>query len=377
MAEISDPSRRRTWLEVDLGAIAHNVRRFRELAGPRALIMPAVKADAYGHGAVPAARAALAGGAGRLAVATCREGLELRRAGIGVPVQILGAVLPEEVEPAARGGLILSLHEPGTAEAASRAAARAGRPVRVHLKVDSGMGRLGVLPEAAAETGARIAGLPGLALEGVFMHFAEADDRDYSLWQLERFREACAGLEAAGAGGFLRHAAGTTAALLHPEAVLDLIRPGAGIYGYASPDGLAKAAGLRPVLAWRALVVQVKDYPPGANLGYNRTFTTRRPTRVAVLPVGYADGYRREFSNRARVIVGGRRAPVVGMVSMDYTLVDVSDLPGTAAGDRATLLGGEGDEHIGAEELAAWGGTIPYCLTTGIGPRVERIHGPI
>ncbi|MDR1520825.1 MAG: alanine racemase [Planctomycetota bacterium] len=374
MRELPHPSRHRAWVEVDLQAIADNVGVFRRLAGSGRQVMPAVKADAYGHGAVAAARAALAGGADRLAVATCLEGQELREAGIGTPIQLLGALLPEEARAVVRLNLIPSLHELDLARLISIEAVMAGRIVPVQMKIDSGMGRLGVLPEKAATTALEIASLPGLSLEGVFTHFADAADAAYSREQLARFNAASAGIEAAGVTGFLRHAASTTAALLYPESFFDMIRPGAGVYGYASPDGLARDAALRPALAWRSLVIQIKNYPPAANLGYNRTFTTRRPTRVALLPVGYADGYRREFSNRALVIINGKRVPVLGMVSMDYAMADVTDLEDVAPGAVATLLGEDGAERITAEELAAWGGTIPYCLTSGIGPRVARVY---
>ncbi len=242
----------------------------------------------------------------------------------------------------------------------------------VHLKIDTGMGRLGILPEQAVEAAQEIAGLPNLHLEGVFMHFAEPDDTDYSRLQIARFAAACDALEAAGVSGFLRHAAGSAAAVLYPEAHFDMVRPGSAVYGYLSPGWLREKFPLLPAMHWRSAVIQVKDYPPGSALGYNRTFTTARPTRIAVLPVGYADGYDRAFSNRAQALVRGRRVPVVGMVSMDYTMIDVTGIEGVRPGTVATLMGEDGGQSIAAEELADWGGTIPYCVTCGVGKRVGR-----
>lgn len=379
MKELSHPSLHRAWTEIDLDAVTDNVRFFKRLAGPGCAVMPALKADAYGHGAVESARAALAGGAERLAVATCLEGQRLREAGIGVPIQVLGASLPEEVDTAVRYNLTMSLHDLEIARLIALAAIREGRTIPVQFKIDTGMGRLGILPENAVAAAREVFDLPGLHFEGVFMHFADASDEAYSRYQLSEFNRACDELENAGVTGFVRHAASSTAILLYPEARFDIIRPGCGVYGYLSPAWMSKEFPLRPAMAWRSAVIQLKDYPPGRNLGYNRTFTTRRPTRVAVLPVGYADGYRREFSNRAEVLIRGRRAPVVGIVSMDYVMVDVTDMADAEELDTgvvATLLGADRDDRITAEEMAEWGGTIPYCLTTGIGNRVGRqFHG--
>lgn len=374
MKELDHPSLHRSWIEIDLAALTDNVRRFRKMAGSNCLIMPALKADAYGHGAEECARAALAGGAERIGVATCREGQLLREAGIGVPIQILGASLPEEVKIAVKYNLTMSLHDLDIARLVSIEAALNDRTVPVHLKIDTGMGRLGILPENAVKAAQEAFCLPGIRLEGVFMHFADASDDAYSREQLRRFNHACFQLERLGITGFLRHAASASAAILYPEARFDLIRPGSGIYGYLSPAWLQEQFPLRPVMSWKSAIIQLKNYPSGSNLGYNRTFTTRRPTRVAVLPVGYADGYRREFSNRAQVIIRGMRAPVVGIVSMDYTMVDVTELPDVDTGAEAILLGGDPGNCITVEELAEWGNTIPYCITISMGKRVGRLY---
>lgn len=381
MKELSHPSLHRAWTEIDLDAITDNTRYFKHLVGPGCKIMPALKADAYGHGAIESAHAALAGGAERLAVATCLEGQELREAGIGVPIQVLGASLPEEVNTAVRYNLTMSVHELEIARLIALAAVREGRTIPIQFKIDTGMGRLGILPENAVVAAQEVFDLPSLQFEGVFMHFAEPSDEPYSRYQLGEFNRACRALEDAGISGFIRHAASSTAILLYPEAHFDLVRPGCAIYGYLAPAWLSREFPLRPAMSWKSAVIQLKDYPPVRNLGYNRTFTTRRPTRVAVVPVGYADGYRREFSNRAEVLIRGRRVPVVGIVSMDYAMVDVTDMADVEELDTgvvATLLGADRDDRITAEEMAEWGGTIPYCITTGIGNRVGRqFHGGI
>jgi alanine racemase len=233
---------------------------------------------------------------------------------------------------------------------------------------------LGILPENVVAVATTIAKLPGLLLEGVFMHFADAADEAYSREQITRFETALAALTEAGISIPLRHAASSAAAVLYPQARYDLIRPGAGIYGFHSPEWLHDSLPLIPALSWKCLVIQVKDYPPGSSLGYNRTFTTRRPTRIAVLPVGYADGYLRSFSNHTAVLIHGAKAPVVGQISMDYTMVDVTDLPAVEIGTEATLIGSNGDRRITLEDLARRAETIPYTIACGLGRRPGRIY---
>ena len=392
------PSHHRSWIEVDLRAIARNTRILRTRCSAATGLTAVVKADAYGHGAVAVAKTALAAGASRLAVATCLEGQELRRAGIQAPIHILGATLPEEVEPAVAAELVVSVHEPEIARLASLAAAGLGLVATVHLKIDTGMGRLGLLPGDALAAAAEIALLPALRFEGLFMHFADAADEAYSHRQLHTFLEVARQLEEAGLGDarpdeamplspsarrppgphgrgtglLLKHTASSGGVLLCPEAHLDAIRPGCALYGFTSPGWIRQGAGLGPALAWRSSVAQIKDYPPGQSLGYDRTFTTTRPTRVAVLPVGYADGYDRAFSNKAEVLLAGKRARLVGIVSMDYIMADITGIDGVEVGSEATLVGTQGSETITLEELAERGDTVPYCLVTGLGRRPGR-----
>ncbi len=371
---LNHPSFQRSWVEVDLSAIRSNIEQFAALVGGAEHIMPAVKADAYGHGAVAVSRTALDTGCDRLAVATVLEGEELRVAGINADIQILGSSLPAEIPLALELDLILSIHEVGAIRLINAEAAKLGVNARVHLKIDTGMGRLGILPENILFAARSISAMPNLELEGLFMHFADASDEPYSQRQLSRFNQALSILEEVGIVVPVIHAASSTAAILHPESHYTLIRPGAGIYGFHSPTWTQEALPLTPAMSWHSVIVQVKDYPPGLSLGYNRTFTTRRPTRIAVLPIGYADGYLRSFSNHVDVLISGRRAPVVGMISMDYTMVDVTELDDIEIGTEVTLIGSEGDDAIRVEELADKGDTIPYIITTCLGRRPGRCY---
>lgn len=368
------PSFHRSWVEVDLSAIAENTRHFAQHLSPGTGMMPEVKADAYGHGAIAVSRVLLDSGCKRLAVATVLEGEELRVAGIMAPIHILGASLPEEIEPALQNDLTLSLHEMGLAEIINAEALRQQRVARVHLKIDTGMGRLGVLPENVIQAAQKIISLPGLMLEGIFMHFADAADQSYSQSQLERFNVAIRNLEEADIHVPIKHAASSIASILYPEAHFDLVRPGAGIYGFHSPGWIGEQFPVKPAMSWHCIVIQVKDYPAGLSLGYNRTFTTRRPTRIAVLPVGYADGYLLDFSNKAQVIINGKRAPIVGMISMDYSMADVTDMPEVAVGTKVTLVGEDQGCRVTLEELAAYANTIPYTITTCLGRRPGRCY---
>lgn len=373
-SHLQHPSFHRSWVEVDLSAIRANIRKFSELVGSDVDIMPEVKADAYGHGAVAVSRAAIDEGCSRVAVATVLEGEELRVAGINCPVHILGASLPEEIPLALENDLTLSLHEMSIAELLSLEAFKQNKVAKVHLKIDTGMGRLGILPENIVECAEEIISLPQLEIEGVFMHFADASDEPYSFQQLAHFKDALKRLDDAGISVPLVHAAGSVGAVLYRDSHFNMIRPGAGVYGYHSPEWVGERLPLTPALSWRCVVIQVKEYPAGLSLGYNRTFTTHRPTKIAVLPVGYADGYLRDFSNHADVLINGERAPVVGMISMDYAMVDVTEIQNVEVGTRVTLIGEDGGDSITVEELARHADTIPYIITTCLGRRPGRSY---
>ncbi len=363
---------------VDLGRIAANIRALRALCAPGVLQMAVVKADGYGHGAVPVARAALEAGATWLGVALTAEGRALRAAGIGAPILLLGSPLPEAAPEIVEAGLTASVCTAEFARALDRAAAAAGRVAEVHLELDTGMGRVGVPAAEAVAFADFLGGLPHLALGGVYSHLATADEADLGPThrQCDAFEAALGALAARGVRVPLAHLANTAGTLALPRSHHGLVRTGIGIYGLYPSAEAPRAALLAPALSLVTRVAQIKWVAPGTPLSYGGTHVTPRPTRVATLPVGYADGYPRLLSNRGAVLVGGRRAPVLGRVCMDMTLVDVTDRPETALGDEVVLLGEQGGEAVTADELAGLTGTISYEITCGIGQRVPREYRP-
>jgi len=366
---------RPTCARVDLEAFAHNVRLAVRLAGPDRRVLAVVKADAYGHGAVRAARAALAAGALKLGVATPGEVRSLRAAGIDAPVLLLSEVSPNRAAEMIRLGCSLTLYSLAYAEALGREAQREGRRVMVHLKVDTGMGRLGIAPTDALPFVARLQDFPQLVLDGIMTHPSEAECRKSPVTaeQISTFHAVCGAIEAIAGHVRWRHIANSALVLLGDPAG-NLVRPGIMLYGSAPAPDLPCVGDLRPVLSLVTAVAFLKRVPGGTPLSYGGTFRTRRVSLIATLPIGYADGYRRAFSNRASVLVRGRRAPVVGRVCMDLCLVDVSGIPGVAVGDEVVLLGSQGRERITADELAAHAETISYEIFCGIGPRVPRVY---
>ncbi|HET8631750.1 MAG TPA: alanine racemase [Thermomicrobiales bacterium] len=368
------PSRRASRAEIDLDAVANNVRHFAALAGGRAAVMAVVKANAYGHGAVMVARAALDAGARWLGVATVDEGAHLRRAGIAAPILVLAPADPAEAEAAGDADLTLAVADLDLAAAVARAARAAGRAATVHLEVDTGMRRFGAPAGAAAALAAQVAALPGLRLGGLYTHFATADEADRAFFaeQRARFAAVVREVRAAGIGAPLVHEANSAAALAVPDSHLDLIRVGIALYGLSPLAEVPAPAALRPVAAVRSRVARVLDLAPGDSVSYGRTFVAERPLRAALVPLGYADGYRRALSGRAAMLLGGRRAPVLGRVCMDQTVVAVPEGLDVRVGDEVTALGAQGDDRVTAEELADLAGTITYEITTGLGARLPR-----
>lgn len=331
-----------------------------------AAVIAVVKAQGYGHGAIPVARAALEAGAWGLAVSTLEEASELRGLCGDDRILALGGLLPEDAGDAMRAGCAVMCHRFDVARALAAAAAAAGMTLPVHLKVDTGMGRLGCAPPEAVDLARAIAGSGSLRLAGTFTHFASSDsDPHMTRAQHALFLEVLAAMEAAGIDPGLRHAANSGGALRHPELTLDAVRAGIALYG-------CEGEGLKPALALRATVTHVKDVPPGATVGYGATWRAPGPSRVATVALGYADGVMRARSNRGAAIIRGRRAPLIGRVSMDATTFDVTGIGGVSVGDVATFIGAGGAERITAEEVAEWSGTISYEVLTAIGLRVER-----
>lgn len=376
---------RPTWAEIDLDAVAANARSLGRLADP-AGIMAVVKADAYGHGAVPCARAALSGGAVWLGVAALEEGLELRRAGIVAPVLILTGSTPGQAEAIVRNGLTAAVFEPGAAAALAAAGRRLGRPAEVHLKVDTGMGRIGVTPDQAGVALAEgLAKLDGLALEGVYTHFATSDeaDKSFAYRQKEAFDRFLELAARAGLAFRWRHAANSAAVIDLPGFSYDLVRVGISLYGYyASGDVDRARVALKPAMAWKSRLIHVKHVPAGTPISYGREHVTPGPSLVGTIPVGYADGYRRSLKNgRGQVLVRGRRCPVLGRVNMDHIMVGLDGVPGAQAGEEAVLMAGQppaaGGKPAGpfsAEEMAEAAQTIVYEIVSTIGRRVPRVY---
>ena len=373
---------RPTWVDVDLGAVAGNVAALAALAAPAALAAVG-KADAYGHGAVPVARAALAAGAGWLCVALVEEGMELRQAGIDAPILVLAEPPPAAAAQVVEARLTPVVCRPEVIDALAKAVADVGapRPLPVHLKIDTGMHRVGVLPAEAVPVAQLVAERPELVLEGACTHLAVADEPDhpYTATQLASFDAALGELAAAGLRPRIVHAANSAALLTRPAARYDLVRVGIACYGIPPGPTLAKRCaeiGLRPAMALRSRVAQVRDLPAGSAVSYGLAYRLPRAARVVTVPVGYADGLPRNLGLAGgEALVAGRRCRIAGAVTMDQCLLDVGDLP-VQVGDEVTFLGRQGDDEITAAEWAAHLGTIPYEVVCGIGPRVPRRHHP-
>jgi len=373
------------WAEIDLAAIAHNVEGLRRITRSDARLLVAVKANAYGHGAVAVARTALAHGASDLGVARIDEGLALRRAGLTAPILIFGHTPAGRAQELRAHRLVPTLFGLSPARELSAALQGLDTPLPVHIKVDTGMGRLGLAcddlrsPEQglAAEEIRQIMALPGLVVEGIFTHFATADhaELDYARLQFRRFTELRAQLEAAGSTGLLWHAANSGAIMALPASHLSMVRAGIAVYGLYPSDQVDRSRlALQPALALKATIVHLKRVAAGTPISYGCTYRAPAATTIATVPVGYADGYNRGLSNKGIMLVGGRRVPVVGRVCMDLTMIDVGQVPGVRVGDEVVLIGGQGDETLAADEVAGLLGTINYEVVSALTERVARVY---
>ena len=364
----------RSWVVIDHDAIAHNVAVLRGTAGPATAVCAVVKADGYGHGMVEVARTALRAGASWLGVAHADEGGQLRCAGIDAPVLLLSEpVLPDELDAVVAAGLRVTVYH----EDAVDALAATGAPIAVHLKVDTGLRRVGARPADVVALARRIRSAPGLTLEGVWTHFALADSPSdpFTALQVSRFAEVVDELERAGFDVPVRHAANSAGAIAHPDARFGMVRPGIALYGVEPSAELAGAVGLRPALSWHTRVSFVKTVPAGEGISYGHRHRTTADTVVATVPVGYADGLPRAWGLAGGpVLIGGVRRPLIGAVTMDQALVDCGPGAEVRVGDEVVLIGRQGDAVVTADEIAAGTGTISYEILTGIGPRVERRH---
>ncbi len=357
----------RAWSEIDLGAVRANVAALRRLTGRG--VIAVVKANAYGHGAVPVGRAALEAGARLLAVATVDEALELAEARTG-PVLVLGALLEEEILGALAARAAVTIHSSAEAARLARIARSLGVEARVHVEVDVGLARHGASPLEATALVAAVVETPGLVVEGLMCHLACAGDAGAAREALARFEPVVRAARAV-APRILVHAAASTAALTLEEARFDLVRPGIALHGI--DEGLSRGA-LRPTLALRAKVVRTREIDAGTPVGYGATWTARRPTKLAVVGLGYDDGLPYRLSNKGRLLLRGASCPIVGTVMMDFVVCDVTDAPPIEPGEVATAIGKDGAESISVEEVARQAGVIPYVVTCGLGRRSRRVY---
>ncbi|HTY12869.1 MAG TPA: alanine racemase [Candidatus Omnitrophota bacterium] len=360
-----------TYAEISIEAIKHNIAAIKKLLKPGTRFMAVTKANAYGHGSVAVSRAALEAGADFLAVANLKEALELREAGVVGPILILTESPTSVMDEVVQHRLTQTVYSFSEAKALSDEASRRKLTAKVHIKVDTGMGRVGVQPSEAVALVAKVQSLPNLEIEGVFTHFAKAEEHmdSFTSDQFDRFRALLPKLSDIP----IKHAANSAATLFHPATHLDMVRVGLMLYGlYPKPEAVRDIS-LKPALSLKSRVVYLKRVPSGTPISYGGIYSTSKETSIATLPVGYADGYSRRLSNRAKVLINGKRYPVVGTVTMDMTLVDVGD-GRVQVGDEAALIGSQGIENITADEIAALDGTISYEVICNIGKRVPRVY---
>ncbi len=370
--QTSSPS----WATIDLTALSHNLAQIKALLDPQTKIMAVVKANAYGHGAVPVSRTLLENGVDLLGVAFVKEAVQLREAGIQAPLVVLSGVIePGQLPQVARFGLQPFVYTRELARALAAAACRLGQTIKIHIKVDTGMGRLGIFPEDVLDFVCFVSQTKGLEIAGLVSHLAQAEeDETTTLLQLEKFRHVADTLKQAGFELPCLHLANSAAIIKYPDTHFNLVRLGLALYGaYPHPD-LQQKVQLKPVLSLKSKIAFLKRLPGGTPLGYGHTYTTTSQSLIATIPIGYADGYSRLLSNRGQALVHGQRAPVVGRICMDFTLLDVTHIPGVQIGDEVTLIGREGEEEITLAEVADWMETIPYEVMCLIGPRVKRIY---
>jgi len=365
-----------TYATVNLAALAHNLSRIKHYLSPGCGVMAIVKANAYGHGAIETAQSLAHQGIRQFAVASLDEGITLRQAGLSESIVVLGALFEEQVPDLIAHRLTPVVSDGHIIPALAKAVHSHQAPYPIHLKVETGMGRLGFsLEELLTVLDAPLLHSP-LKVEGLMTHLADADGADstFTEQQLGSFNALLEQIRLRGLTVPLVHAANSAAIVRFPGAHFSLVRPGIMLYGYHTLPASIPDPDLRPVLSLHTTVAQLRTIPQGSSVSYNGTFVAQRQTRIAVLPIGYADGYSRQLSHRGSVLIQGRRVPIVGLVCMDMIMVDVTDLAPVTVGETVTLIGQQGEESIWADEVAGWIGTIPYEVLCGIGSRVPRIY---
>lgn len=366
---------RPTYAEINLANISYNVHQFRRHVNPSARLMAVVKADGYGHGAVEVARAALAAGADWLSVALVEEGIRLRQAGLAAPILILGVVPRESYSALFQYRLTPGVVNRQTLEGLEQEAIRQRKRIGVHAKIDTGMGRLGGVGEEGLVLARRIIRSSWLDLQGVYTHFAAADtaDKGFTYSQLDKFNSLVETIKEE-KQEIIAHCANSAAAIQVPEAHMDMVRIGISLYGYYPSPDVPHLVRLRPAMTFITQVAHIKEVPKGTPISYGCTFVTSRPSRIATLPVGYADGYWRLLSGKGQVLVQGQKAPLVGRVCMDYSMADITDIDGVEIGEQVVLYGCQGEQEISVDEVAQLVGTINYEITCAVSARVPRIY---
>ena len=369
----------RAWAEIDLDAIACNVREIKGITGKRVEMMGAVKADAYGHGVLEVVKTLLDNGVTQLAVSMLDEAIQIRKMGIKVPILILGYTDPARAEEIVLNNVMQTVFSHDLAQALSAAAVKLGMNAKIHVKVDTGMTRVGFMPGySAVKNIMEVGRLPGLILEGLFTHFASADEgeRDYTMMQFERFMSVCSELGRVGIHIPVKHVCNSAGIIQYPEMHLDLVRPGVILYGlYPSQQVDCGKINLKPAMTLKANVILVKDVEQDVCISYGRTFRTSRLSKIATIPVGYADGYTRLLSNKGKMLVNGEFAPVVGRICMDQCMIDVTGLKQEVrVGDEVVIFGSQNGACIRVDEVAADIGTIPYEVVCIIGKRIPRVY---
>lgn len=366
----------RVWLEIDLDAVTHNIKTIRRIAGKNSEIMAVVKANAYGHDAIEISQVVLESGATWLGVGALEEGIILRKAGIKAPILILGLTLEDGVDWLLFYDLIPTVCDLQTVKALSQAAVKYKKNARVHIKIDTGMRRLGIKSEEALDFIKRIKKMNNIEIEGLYTHFAAADEEDKSYTELQfaQYKRVVDKLEKEGFRVPLKHAANSAAILDLSYTHLEMVRPGITIYGLFPLPLAKRTTKLKPVAKFKTKIIFIKKVGAGESIGYGRAYTTTKETTVATLPVGYADGYPRLLSDRGEVLVRGRRAPIIGRICMDLCMIDVTNIPGVEVGDEVVLWGRQEGENISVEEIAEKTGTINYeIICTVDKPRVSKV----
>lgn len=370
---------KRTWAEIDLDALAHNMCEIRKITNPNSMIMAVVKADAYGHGVGECAKTLLENGADRLAAATLYEAIELRKKFADVPILILGSSMEEEAEEIVSNEITPTVYSYELAKTFSDVAVRLGKPVKIHIKIDTGMSRIGFVAadsgnETVVDEIGRISRLPMVEIEGIFSHFATSDEKngEYTHLQFRRFMSVCDALEKNGVHIPIKHICNSAGIMMYPEYHLDMVRPGVILYGmYPSDDVDKSRLDLRYVMSLKSLITYVKEIEPGRGVSYGREYIADGAARIATVPIGYADGYSRLLADKARIEVGGKLFPIAGRICMDQCMIDVSSVNNINRGDEALIFG---NGAVTADDIAKWLGTINYEVTCMVSRRIPRIY---